>query len=966
MITPNLETKNSSFSSLTDANSDALSAEQQEKIRLKKEKLAQWKLKKQAEAKTETETNSVNDKQQKGINKAKETKNETPEEEKIRLRREKLQAWKKKKQQKEEEELKRSASPSASPSPSISPLPVSASSSDKSSNGIKSSSSKNTPFGAFKKVSQSDKIKSKLGLFSKSIGLKRKSPLSFSKIESFSNEMNANDSGIQKRQKIMDFESTGDAVHDTLSNTSENLNDNAIETDDLDLFMTDIKKHATQLDAKSEINSDSTNTIVDDDQPSNDEENFDDDDDESKESKRLLKLLKEKNKKSIPYHEPSTEPFDKIFYHESDFIKNLTTDEVDHLRAKDNITVKSYKNSKNIKNPILEWSHLCLPTKLLSVIESLGHDSPTSIQCEALPNIMSGSDIIAIAKTGSGKTLAFLLPLFRQLMSQELTNKGEGPLALIMAPTRELTLQIFKECKPFLKELNLRGCCAYGGSPIGLQISELKKGVELLVCTPGRLMDLLCANSGRVTNLSRVTYLVLDEADRMFDMGFEPQVNKIVELLRKDKQTVLFSATFPPKIENLAKKILNKPIEILVGEVSIVSDTIKQNVEVLENEDDKFTKLLQILGNFTSIDKTGKVIIFVERQDSADKLLTKLLKRGYPCFSLHGGKDQSDRDSTINDFKNGIVDILIATSVAARGLDVKNLNLVVNFDCPNHLEDYVHRVGRTGRAGNSGEAYTFITKDQLRNSVDLVRALEQSEQIVPPQLLKMSQEFRHLVKEGKGKFNGSGFGGKGLEKLQEIREIKKMTDGDNFQTDDDDLKEKIKQSTNKDDSKRSTPTGDSLNEDESISNPTSNGSNGVFNNENKDKVFKEISKEFGFTADDFTLSSRKEKNINESVFSSTIHINDLPQSVRWDISKGDRTAQIIEMTSVSITTKGRFYPPGKQPASDSDDPKLYLLIESKNEEEVKEAVNLFKDLIIEKLTKDVESESKRGGRFTLG
>ncbi|GMF62462.1 unnamed protein product [[Candida] boidinii] len=184
----------------------------------------------------------------------------------------------------------------------------------------------------------------------------------------------------------MEFDSTDDAVHDTLSNTSENINaschNNAIEADDLDLFMKDIKKHATQLDAKSEINSDSTNTIVDDDQSSNeeidnDEENFDDDDDESKESKRLLKLLKEKNKKLIPYHEPSTEPFDKIFYHESDFIKNLTTDEVSHLRAKDNITVKSYKNSKNIKNPILEWSHLCLPTKLLSVIESLGHDSPT-------------------------------------------------------------------------------------------------------------------------------------------------------------------------------------------------------------------------------------------------------------------------------------------------------------------------------------------------------------------------------------------------------------------------------------------------------------------------------------------------------------------------------------------------------------------------------------------------------------
>ncbi|GMF28919.1 unnamed protein product [[Candida] boidinii] len=240
MVTPNLEAKNSSSSS----NNDKLSADEQEKIRLKKEKLAQWKLKKQAKAKTET--NSPNDK-------TNEIKNETPEEEKIRLRREKLQAWKKKKQK--EEEIKQSASASAS----VSPSPGSTSSPGNNLNGIKLFSSKATPFGGFKKVSQSEKIKSKLGLFSKSIGLKRKAPFKISKIDSFSNENILNDSGIQKRQKLMDFESTDEPVTELQNNTSKNNNEP--EADDLDLFMSDIKKHATELDAKSENKKDSTDTI---------------------------------------------------------------------------------------------------------------------------------------------------------------------------------------------------------------------------------------------------------------------------------------------------------------------------------------------------------------------------------------------------------------------------------------------------------------------------------------------------------------------------------------------------------------------------------------------------------------------------------------------------------------------------------------------------------------------------------
>jgi ATP-dependent RNA helicase DDX46/PRP5 len=261
----------------------------------------------------------------------------------------------------------------------------------------------------------------------------------------------------------------------------------------------------------------------------------------------------------------------------------------------------------------------------------------------------------------------------------------------------------------------------------------MKKGAEIIVCTPGRMIDLLTANSGRVTNLKRVTYIVLDEADRMFDMGFEPQVMKIMNNIRPDRQTVLFSATFPKQMDGLARKILRKPLEITVGGRSVVAPEIEQVVEV-RAEDTKFNRLLEILGQMYNEDPECRTLIFVDRQEAADNLLRELLRRGYLCMSLHGGKEQVDRDQTIADFKSGVVPVVIATSVAARGLDVKQLKLVVNYDAPNHMEDYVHRAGRTGRAGNKGTCVTFITTDQERYSVDIYRALKASNANVPKEL----------------------------------------------------------------------------------------------------------------------------------------------------------------------------------------------------------------------------------------
>ncbi|KAM8972958.1 putative ATP-dependent RNA helicase DDX46 isoform 2-T2 [Pelodytes ibericus] len=451
------------------------------------------------------------------------------------------------------------------------------------------------------------------------------------------------------------------------------------------------------------------------------------------------------------------EPYRKNFYVEVPELAKMTPEEVSAFRLElEGIIVKG----KNCPKPIKAWVQCGISMKILASLKKHAYEKPTPIQAQAIPAIMSGRDLIGIAKTGSGKTIAFLLPMFRHIMDQRPLEESEGPIAVIMTPTRELALQITKECKKFSKTLGLRVVCVYGGTGISEQIAELKRGAEIIVCTPGRMIDMLAANNGRVTNFRRATYVVLDEADRMFDMGFEPQVMRIIDNVRPDRQTVMFSATFPRAMEALARRILNKPIEVQVGGRSVVCSDVEQHVIVIE-EDKKFLKLLELLGHYQ---EKGAVIIFVDKQEHADGLLKDLMRASYPCLSLHGGIDQYDRDSIINDFKNGVCKLLVATSVAARGLDVKQLILVLNYSCPNHYEDYVHRAGRTGRAGNKGYAFTFITEEQARYAGDIIKALELSGNTVPPELEKLWSEFKDQQKaEGKVIKKTSGFSGKGFK-----------------------------------------------------------------------------------------------------------------------------------------------------------------------------------------------------------
>ncbi|KAK5268080.1 pre-mRNA processing RNA-helicase [Exophiala xenobiotica] len=705
----------------------------------------------------------------------------------------------------------------------------------------------------------------------------------------------------------------------------------------------------------------------------------------------LASTAAKKKKKDIPavnHAKVQYQPFRRNFYSEPVDMAGLTEEEVANLRMElDNIKVRGI----DVPKPVRNWAQCGLGVQVLEVIQKLGYEAPTSIQSQAVPAIMSGRDVIGVAKTGSGKTIAFLLPMFRHIKDQRPLDPLDGPIGLVLSPTRELATQIHKECKPFLRALGLRAVCAYGGAPIKDQIADLKRGAEIVVCTPGRMIDLLAANSGRVTNLKRVTYVVLDEADRMFDMGFEPQVMKILANIRPDRQTVLFSATFPRQMEALARKTLNKPIEIVVGGRSVVAPEITQVVEV-RDENTKFVRLLELLGKLYEDDKNedDRALIFVEKQESADGLLRDLMKKGYPCMSIHGGKDQIDRDSTIDDFKAGVVPILIATSVAARGLDVKQLKLVVNYDAPNHLEDYVHRAGRTGRAGNTGTAVTFLTDEQDRYAVDIAKALRQSGQPIPESVQKLVDAFMEKVKAGKERGGASGFGGKGLERLDQERDAAKARERKTYKTGDegdeqeekeegkevkvgDEIFAKAASGVKASDAPPSSslpgvPKGIDLDGKITVHRTEREPAAASGPKNQMDRVaaavgaINEKLSKAGIMRSGVPIDN---KGPDAGAFHATLEINDFPQKARWAVTNRTNVAKILESTGTSITTKGSFYATGKEPGP-NDNPKLYILVEGDTEVVVHDAMRELMRLLKEGTVSAADaSDSRTGGRYSV-
>ncbi|CCH59258.1 hypothetical protein TBLA_0B04200 [Henningerozyma blattae CBS 6284] len=445
----------------------------------------------------------------------------------------------------------------------------------------------------------------------------------------------------------------------------------------------------------------------------------------------------------------------------------------------DDIPVEA--SGKDVPEAITEFTSPPLADLLMENIKLAHFTKPTPVQKYSIPIVEQGRDLMACAQTGSGKTGGFLFPVLSESFSTGPADLPENtqssymrkayPTAVILAPTRELATQIFDEAKKFTYRSWVKPCVVYGGADIRNQIRELERGCALLVATPGRLNDLL--ERGRIS-LANVKYLVLDEADRMLDMGFEPQIRHIVDGCDMppagERQTLMFSATFPDDIQHLARDFLSDYIFLSVGRVGSTSENITQHILYVEDMDKK-SALLDLL----SASNSGLTLIFVETKRMADELTDFLIMQNFRATAIHGDRTQSERERALHAFRNGRADLLVATAVAARGLDIPNVTHVINYDLPSDIDDYVHRIGRTGRAGNTGTATAFFNRNNKNIAKGMVELLTEANQEVPNFL---NDAIRESSRGGGGGPRGgrSGFN----SRSNSSRDFRRSNSRDNF------------------------------------------------------------------------------------------------------------------------------------------------------------------------------------------
>jgi len=436
-------------------------------------------------------------------------------------------------------------------------------------------------------------------------------------------------------------------------------------------------------------------------------------------------------------------PFEKDFYIEHPTVAARPDAEAEAWRATKQIVVVG----AGVPKPCLTFEEASMPEYVLGEVMKQGFDKPTPIQSQGWPMALKGKNMVGVSATGSGKTLAFLLPAMIHINAQQYLKPGEGPIVLVLAPTRELAVQIKEECDKFGASSEIKNTVVYGGVPKSKQVRDLRSGIEIVIATPGRLIDHLEQGN---TNLRRVTYLVLDEADRMLDMGFEPQLRKICSQIRPDRQVLMWSATWPKEVQNLASDYLNDYYQVTVGSLDLAGNKdVTQIVDVCA-DGDKYRNLLRYLKeNLTSKDR---VLVFVETKKGCDMLTRSLRMDGLQARAMHGDKSQEERDWVLKEFKSCTASLLVATDVAARGLDVDDIRMVVNFDFPNDTETYIHRIGRTGRAGKKGVAVSFFVSEKNgRMAKEIIEILNRTEQNV-------SNELQSAAMNSRG---GGGRGGRG-------------------------------------------------------------------------------------------------------------------------------------------------------------------------------------------------------------
>ncbi|KPP61228.1 hypothetical protein Z043_120700 [Scleropages formosus] len=417
----------------------------------------------------------------------------------------------------------------------------------------------------------------------------------------------------------------------------------------------------------------------------------------------------------------------KDFYVEDECVAACSAEEVKNWRKENNnIFVDDLREQtkRPIPNPVRTFKEAfrAFPGIVENILQ-VGFAKPTPIQSQAWPILLKGFDLIGIAQTGTGKTLAYLLPGFIHMDQQPVPREKQGgPGMLVLTPTRELALQIEEECNKY-RFKGFKSVCIYGGGDRKAQINRVTRGVDVVIATPGRLNDL---QMNEHLSLRFVTYLVLDEADRMLDMGFEPQIMKILLDIRPDRQTVMTSATWPPAVRRLAKSYLKDAMMVYVGTLDLAAVTTVQQAVLVVHEEEKKSYLFDFIQNMEPEDK---VLVFVGRKIVVDDLSSDLCLQGVPVQSLHGDREQSDREEALQDFRDGHVRILIATDLASRGLDVHDVTHVFNYDFPRNVEEYVHRVGRTGRAGRSGCSVTLVSRSDWKHASELIDILERAGQV---------------------------------------------------------------------------------------------------------------------------------------------------------------------------------------------------------------------------------------------
>ena len=788
-----------------------------------------------------------------------------------------------------------------------------------------------------------------------------------------------------------------------------------------------------------------------------DEIKFNDDETRELELDKLRKKL-EKGKEIIKvnHKEIDYDPLIKNIYRESLEIRNLSEDEVKNFRK---LYGDIHIRGATPPNPVMNWYQCNLPESILKFItEEKKFKKPFPIQCQGIPTLLSGLNLIGIAETGSGKTLCYLIPMIShilQIVQYKPLKFGEGPIGIIIVPSRELAWQIYSESKNYTSLVGLDISCVFGGSSTDNQISNMKRGSHIVVCTPGRMIDILSLNKGKLVNLSKVSFIVLDEADRMFDLGFSDQINKILLNVRPDRQICMFSATFHQKVEEEAKILIkstgkSKICEIIVGTKGKACGNVEQFVEILSDTNLRFVKLLEILedlhsdekyvftkfriSNFifdikedkpttsifglkniehkisilnnpnkniqdlalkqkANVDKDPKILIFVEDVKTADHLFRQLLLKGFPAQVLHSNLTQQDRFEFIEDFRTGFKTIMISTSILARGIDFPDLEYVINFNCPNHYEDYIHRIGRTGRANNKGVSITFISKDEEHLADVVIKALELSNQIVPKELREMQSKYEVKLEKGekvKYKFkitDGRGYKHDNEEELEKekekknIKNIYSLISGENLAIAEDDVvkidtsnmgSKVVKLYRNRISHLKSKETNLMLKDENNVIVKKINAvknirakqkfisigktviTNSLLAGDSvevaKEKAIKKMEEAFeNFTPNKKNENKRKEMNtilekwtqednVKKSIFSKDLELNSYPEIVRSKVSRKEFKDKVKEISACKVKIEGEYFkgkvPPGKR--------KLHIHIIGKSEFEVE---NTYKEIL---------------------